>query len=1055
MATRTSDRDGATNESECKNSSKSNTADDENLNPNLGTSQANSAVLVNSKTILEKTNNTNIMPTVPRSSPKLQAKMGRGHKKFKKAQSQSNKNNVQFTVCHWNCASGITNKLDDIKNAINELKPTVMYISEADRKNNHDDRLIQIKGYKLHNSASLDKYGKSRIIAYTKDGVNLRRRLDLESPDTEMIIFDKQAQNTSEQDRIIGLYRPFTGPNGDKSSGGTWERFNHLIHTINNAVDGCHRVTIVGDLNVDLLKNEASRYVDALKLLCDENSLEQLIHQPTHIQALRSDNQWELQESLLDHVYSSDYRSLTQCGVMHLSQSDHLAIYATYTSIEGRHTEKKIVYKRDLRLYNKDTIAELCRSEDWGSIFSEGDLQESYNHFEDKLQNIINNVAPMRKLIISEKHPLTNHSLRSLENRRRTLYKKMKTRKTSETIQDYKKIKTKIKLKVKTINKTEVSRMLKSRNMKDLWRGVNTMCGRNATQTQLKLKIPQSSEITADEKECANIFADTFKTKVEKLVKQVGTKDSMTEYISKKVSDVQPVLQFSIQDITKAVLGFKQSSSCGPDGISINFIKDIIVQIAPILKFIFDKAAFHAKSPLQWKTAKIVPIYKKGTKEDPENYRPISLLCSLGKVYEKCILKVMDDNFGLSIPSSFQHGFRKNHSTTTAALTIQNSIARALDKKKKVIVVSTDMSAAFDLLDKEVLLPRMMKMGVPDNLIRIYDDFLSERKAFIQCGQSVSEEFHIPVGCVQGSPSGPYLFTLLVDGIQEYMPDVNIIAYADDMYYVFEADSWDTVAKIASEKTKVAIEWLKKSGMVINASKTEAAYFAKKELLNPPEMTIDGITIIPKKYLKVLGILFDYKLKWDTHVENTLKEANSRTQAIRLINKHLSQRECIGIVHGIFFSKFYYCSAVWLTEMLSKPLMQRLTSASNSCLRAALGYKIRDISTVQIHLKADVLTPYQKAFQDKAVLFWRIINNCEPEVLHLDLLNQGFYHERTGTYYLQQENLNKIGKLAFENRLNNILCLLPSSWLDESENSMKKTLKNIVQQNIPAKCDNL
>jgi hypothetical protein len=91
----------------------------------------------------------------------------------------------------------------------------------------------------------------------------------------------------------------------------------------------------------------------------------------------------------------------------------------------------------------------------------------------------------------------------------------------------------------------------------------------------------------------------------------------------------------------------------------------------------------------------------------------------------------MSANFGQSLPSSFQHGFRKNHSTTSAALTIQNSIAKALDNKKKVVVVSTDMSAAFDLLDKDILLPRMAKHGIPPNLIRIYEDFLSDRKAYV------------------------------------------------------------------------------------------------------------------------------------------------------------------------------------------------------------------------------------------------------------------------------------------------------------------------------------
>ena len=156
------------------------------------------------------------------------------------------------------------------------------------------------------------------------------------------------------------------------------------------------------------------------------------------------------------------------------------------------------------------------------------------------------------------------------------------------------------------------------------------------------------------------------------------------------------------------------------------------------------------------------------------------------------------------------------------------------------------MSAAFDLLDKEVLLPRMKKLGIPQTLCNIYNDFLSDRKAFVQCGESRSEEFNIPVGCVQGSPSGPYLFTLLVDGISEHMSDINIVAYADDMYFIYTSDTWEDVSTIASQNTNKAIEWLKKSGMVLNSSKTEACYFAKRELEYPPKIEIGGVTIETK-----------------------------------------------------------------------------------------------------------------------------------------------------------------------------------------------------------------
>ena len=979
-------------------------------------------------------------------------------KKPQSLQTNSKKNSLPFTVCHWNCAKGITNKVCDIKLALNELKPTVMFISEADRATTHDDKLININGYQLHNSKSRDTYGKSRIIAYTREGSNLIRRHDLESPEAELIIFDKTYQNKHNVDRIIGLYRPFTGPNGDSSSGGAWSRYTILINIINQAINGCNRATIIGDINVDLLKSDitSGRYSEALKTLCDENSLEQLIYQPTRIQPLNTAGGWVIQESLLDHVYTSDYRSVEKCGTLHLSNSDHMAVFITYQNSDNKSSERKVIYKRDLRAYSKRAMSTLCEAEDWSSVYSTMDVQEGYDIIESKLTNIINTLAPLRKVVISEKHPISNHALRSLENRRTTLYKKMKKARTVKSIQHYKLIKKKIRAKVKSIHSAEITKMLKNRSMKCVWQGVNTICGRKTPHTEtFALQDPENKKTVIKNKDCANLFAKTFREKVDRLVEQVGTKDPMVDEINEKFPhnpDSRPP-QFGTTDIINVIRQMKNSSSSGHDGISMTYIKDCATQLAPVLKFIYDKVSLFAIMPHQWKLAKIIPLHKKDKKENPENYRPISLLCSLGKVYEKCLLNVMTRTFGDSLPSSFQHGFRKNHSTSTAALTVQNIIAKALDKKKKVIVVSTDMSAAFDLLDKEILLPRMQKLGIPSSLCSIYNEFLSNRRAFVQCGESKSEEFDIPVGCVQGSPSGPYLFTLLVDGIAGHMSDTSIVAYADDMYFIYEADSWEGVSEIASQSTKKSMEWLKKSGMVLNSSKTEAAYFSARELTNPPRIEIDGIKIVTKPQIKVLGMIFDYKMSWDIHIEKLLKESNSRTQAVRHIQPHLTKAECMNVAHGLFFSKLYYCSCVWLTDMLSKSLMKRITSSSNACLRAVFGYRIKDISTSDLHMEADILTPFQKAYYDKAVMFWRIINNCEPRELFMDLLLQGAHNKRQGIFHLQQSNMERVGKFSFANRLNDIIPFLSDGWLDESEKQMKKTLKTKILEIVPAKCD--
>jgi len=223
--------------------------------------------------------------------------------------------------------------------------------------------------------------------------------------------------------------------------------------------------------------------------------------------------------------------------------------------------------------------------------------------------------------------------------------------------------------------------------------------------------------------------------------------------------------------------------------------------------------------------------------------------------------------------------------------------------------------------------------------------------------------------------------------------------------------------------------------------------------LNGKSDISDDVLIEAKKFLNILGVIFDHKMSWELHIEKLLKEANSRTQAIRHIHKHLTRIECMNVAHGLFFGKFYYCSSVWLSGLLSKTLMKRLTVASNSCLRAALGYRIKDISTVDLHLKAGILTPYQRGFYDKAITFWKIINSCAPVELFLDLLNQGKHHNRNSNFYLQQNNHQRVGKFAFANRLNDIVPILGDQWLDQSEYTMKKTVKKIILDKIPAKCD--
>jgi hypothetical protein len=167
---------------------------------------------------------------------------------------------------------------------------------------------------------------------------------------------------------------------------------------------------------------------------------------------------------------------------------------------------------------------------------------------------------------------------------------------------------------------------------------------------------------------------------------------------------------------------------------------------------------------------------------------------------------------GDSLPSNHQQVFCPQHGTDTATKTIFALVNRLIESKKKILLVTLDMSAAFDLLDKSILIPKLRAYGFLERVIAIYNDFLSDRKVVVQVGVSVPGPFDQEVGCKQGSPSGPLLSSLLVNNIYEPLQLGKIVCYADNSYLVFEGD-----CKIASTETTCEMDWLQDVGKVVTA----------------------------------------------------------------------------------------------------------------------------------------------------------------------------------------------------------------------------------------------
>jgi hypothetical protein len=190
-----------------------------------------------------------------------------------------------------------------------------------------------------------------------------------------------------------------------------------------------------------------------------------------------------------------------------------------------------------------------------------------------------------------------------------------------------------------------------------------------------------------------------------------------------KFSDIN----LSISEIIDAISCLKDKTTLDMGGISSNFIKKIAEPISKPLYIIFAKSMESGEIPSQLKMAKIIPLFKSGDKSLMDNYRPIALLDTFSKIFEKIICKrltsFLESNEKIT---PFQFGFRKEHSTVHPMLHFMNFVSEKLEKKHHVLAIFCDLRKAFDCCDHNILLKKLFKLGIKDTELNWFRSYLNE-----------------------------------------------------------------------------------------------------------------------------------------------------------------------------------------------------------------------------------------------------------------------------------------------------------------------------------------
>uniref|UniRef100_A0A672GUJ2 Reverse transcriptase domain-containing protein n=1 Tax=Salarias fasciatus TaxID=181472 RepID=A0A672GUJ2_SALFA len=346
--------------------------------------------------------------------------------------------------------------------------------------------------------------------------------------------------------------------------------------------------------------------------------------------------------------------------------------------------------------------------------------------------------------------------------------------------------------------------------------------------------------------------------------------------------------------------------------MNMSLIKQITDVVIEPFKYICNLSFTTGTFPESMKIAKVIPLFKKGNKNDVSNYRPISLLPQLSKILEKLfVIRLNKFIVKHNILSNNQYGFRTNHSTATAIMELAEEITNAMDKKRFLVSVFVDLQKAFDTLDHDILLYKLYKYGIRGVAHEWVKSYLKDRKQFVQINDIKSKNGNVTCGVPQGSVLGPVLFLLYINGIDTASSLLKCILFADDTTLYYAGDNINEVLEIVEKEFQNVIKWFNANKLSLNISKTKYMIFSYRRTDVDTTLTVEGIEIERTNEIKFLGVLLDEQLTWKSHIDYVKTKISQTIAVLYKLKESLHNNSLFLLYNSLIIPYLTYCVEVW------------------------------------------------------------------------------------------------------------------------------------------------
>jgi len=744
--------------------------------------------------------------------------------------------------------------------------------------------------------------------------------------------------------------------------------------------------------------------------------------------------------SCIDLFITNKNKSFQKTTTISTGLSDFHKMVVTVLKTKFSKQKPRLVYYRDYKNFSNE-------------IFERDFKQKmhactSYETFEKLFLEVLEVHAPQKtKYVRANEVPYMTKTLRKAIMRRSELESKYLKTKSEIAKQNFKRQKNFVsklykKERKKFFKKLDLNHILSDN--RNFWKNIKKYFSDKGSCGQ-KITLVDNDNILSDELGVAEHFRNFFANAVKSLdlpenrellnLHTDGNFENPIDAIIHKFNSHPSILKikekmgdntiFSFTGIEKGIvkreIGRLKSNKASTSGnITIKQLKDSKNVCIPIVHDLINKTIndhVNYPFPSQLKNADVTPALKKGDATDVNNYRPVSVLPAISKIYER-VLHNQLANYFENILSPAMCGYRKGFSAQYALVSLLEKFKESLDKGGYAGAMLMDLSKAFDTINHDLLIAKLHAYGVDHKSLGLIKDYLTGRKQRVKVSPAFSSWSELLEGVPQGSVLGPLLFNIYLNDLFWFIEQTDACNFADDTtLYGCDTNISEVIRRLEHD-TLISLEWFGCNYMKLNESKCHLLLSGHKH--EHIFARAGGATIWESQMEKLLGVCIDRNISLKHHVSDLCKKANQKLSAlIRLGRYHNSDQRRL-LMNSFVDSQFGYAPLAWM--FYDRGVSNKINKIHERALRFA--YQ-NDILSFEELLRLDKsVSIHHRNIQCLALEMFKATNQFGTEIMDTlfekqninngrmqtrSYLGNGFYLPSVKTVHYGHDSLKFLG----------------------------------------------